>query len=80
LEPPSLEDTGEHIEGLRAYKLEQTQAGYVMWQRDYDGLWKHQYFFDLMERTFPEDCQSGCSYHQKPSLSNFGREGIISIL
>ncbi len=78
-EPLSFEDGGEHIEGLRAYKLKQTKDGFVMWQRDYDGNWKHQYFFDLTEHKFPEDYQAGCAYHQNPLLSNFGREGIISI-
>ncbi len=50
-----------------------------MWQRDYDGKWSHQYFFDLTERKFLEDYQTGCAYHQNPSLSSFGREGIIGI-
>ena len=79
IEPLSFEIDKEHVEGLRAYKLEATKDGFVMWQRDYEGKWSHQYFFDLTERKFPEDYQVGCVYHQNPSLSSFGREGIISI-
>ncbi len=79
LEPLSFDDASEHIEGLRAYKLEQTKDGFVMWQRDYDGRWNHQYFFDLAARKFPDDYLAGCSYHQDPLLSDFGREAIISI-
>jgi len=79
LEPLSFEEAGDHIEGLRAYKLEQTKDGMAMWQRDYDGEWKRQYFFDLTPRRFPEDYQAGCLHHQNPSLSSFGRVGIISM-
>ena len=79
IEPLSFEIGNEHVEGLRAYKLEETKDGFVMWQRDYDGRWSHQYFFDLTERKFPEDYQAGCVYHQNPSLSSLGREGIISM-
>ena len=79
IEPLNFEDDSEHVEVLRAYKLEQTKDGFDMWQRDYSGQWSHQYFFDLAERKFPEDYQAGCSYHQNPSLSSLAREGIISV-
>ena len=79
MEPLKFESNGDHVEGQRAYKLEQADGGYVMWQRDYDGKWNHQYFFDLKPRKFPDDYQAGCSYHQNPETSFFGRVSLNSM-
>ncbi|MCL4530126.1 MAG: arylamine N-acetyltransferase [Chloroflexi bacterium] len=79
MEPLKFEANSDHAENQRAYKLEQANGGYVMWQRDYDDQWKHQYFFDLTPRKFPDDYLAGCSYHQNPKTSSFGRESLISL-
>jgi N-hydroxyarylamine O-acetyltransferase len=77
-EPLSFEDPGEQIQGLRAYRLEETPDGYVAWQRNYDGTWKQQYFFDLQPHEFPEEYESACLYHQTSPRSSFTRGSIIS--
>src|SRR5262245_41698685 len=45
-EPLHLEERGEQVQGLRAYRLEQTPDGYITWQKNYDGSWERHYFFD----------------------------------
>jgi N-hydroxyarylamine O-acetyltransferase len=77
-EPLSFDDPGEQIQGLRAYKLEKIPDGYVAWQRNYDGTWKQQYFFDLQPHKFPEEYESACLYHQTSPRSSFTRGSIIS--
>jgi len=84
-EPLSFEDRGEQTQGLRAYRLEQTFDGYVIWQRNYkhsspadDGTWERQYFFDLQPRNFPGDYESACLYHQTSPESSFTRGSMIS--
>lgn len=77
-EPLNFEERGEQVQGLRAYRLEQTPEGYITWQKNYDGLWEHQYFFDLQPRNFPTDYEAACMYHQTSPKSSFTRNGIIS--
>jgi N-hydroxyarylamine O-acetyltransferase len=77
--PLTLEDTGEQVQGLRAYRLEPTPAGRVLWQRDYDGTWGRHFLFDLQPRDFPSDYEAGCRYHQTSSHSNFTHGSIASI-
>src|SRR5687768_1153820 len=36
-EPLIFEERGEQVQGLRAYRLEQTSNGYIIWQKNYDG-------------------------------------------
>jgi len=55
IEPLSFEDSGEQVQGPRAYRLEQAPGGHIVWQRDYDGTWEREYFFDLQPRSFPSD-------------------------
>jgi len=77
-EPLNFEEYGEQIQGLRAYKLEHTSDGYVVWQRNYDWTWERQYFFDLQPHKFPEEYESACQYHQTSPESSFTRGSIIS--
>jgi N-hydroxyarylamine O-acetyltransferase len=77
-QPLRFDEPGEQIQGLRAYRLEQTADGYITWQKNYDGIWQRQYFFDLTPRSFPIDYESACLYHQTSSLSSFTRGNIIS--
>lgn len=88
-EPLSFAKDGEQVQGaalsgeaaskgLRAYKLEQTPDGYITWQKNYDGSWERQYFFDLQPRNFPADYESACLYHQTSPESSFTRGSIIS--
>jgi len=77
-EPLSFENRGEQTQGLRAYRLEQTSDGCITWQKNYDGSWERQYFFDLQPRNFPTDYESACLYHQTSPQSSFTRRSIIS--
>jgi len=77
-EPLSFEEHGEQAQGLRAYRLEQTPSGYITWQKNYDGSWERQYFFDLQPHNFPADYEGACIYHQTSIESSFTRRSIIS--
>jgi N-hydroxyarylamine O-acetyltransferase len=60
------------------YRLEQTADGYITWQKNYDGSWERQYFFDLEPHEFPIDYEPACIYHQTSPKSSFTRSSIIS--
>jgi N-hydroxyarylamine O-acetyltransferase len=77
-EPLDFEERTEQIQGLRSYRLEQVPKGFVTWQKNYDGTWQRQYFFDLQPRAFPTDYESACLYHQTSPRSSFTRGSIIS--
>ncbi len=77
-DPLDFEENGEQVQGLRSYRLEQMQGGYTIWQKNYDGSWERQYFFDLQPRNFPADYEAGCLYHQTSPRSSFTRGSIIS--
>ena len=77
-EPLSFEEQSEQVQGPRSYRLEQMRDGYITWQRNYDGSWECQYFFDLQPRNFPVDYETACLYHQTSPHSSFTRGGIIS--
>jgi N-hydroxyarylamine O-acetyltransferase len=78
IEPLDLDDPGEQIQGMRAYRLEQTSEGYITWQKNYDGFWERHYFFDLLPHRFPDEYLPGCLYHQTSPKSSFTRRSIIS--
>lgn len=77
-EPLKFEERDEQVQGLRSYRLEQTRDGYITWQKNYDGAWERQYFFDLQPHKFPTDYEPACSYHQTSPKSSFTRGSIIS--
>lgn len=79
-EPLKFGERGEQVQGLRAYRLEQTSDpnGYITWQRNYDGTWERNYFFDLQPHNFPHEYEAGCLYHQTSPRSSFTRSSIIS--
>ena len=77
-EPLNFEERDEQIQGLRSYRLEQLPEGFVTWQKNYDGTWEWQYFFDLQPRTFPTDYEPACLYHQTSTKSSFTHGSIIS--
>ena len=77
-EPLSFETGNEQVQGLRSYRLEQTTEGYITWQKNYDGTWERQYFFDLQPHNFPDEYEAACLYHQTSPKSSFTRASIIS--
>ena len=78
-QPLNFEDASEQVQGLRAYRLEQTPEGRIAWQRDYDGAWQRMFFFDLQPRNYPSDYEAGCRYHQTSPKSSFTRGSIVSM-
>ncbi len=77
-EPLNIEERGEQVQGLRSYRLEEASTGFITWQKNYDGLWERQYFFDLQPHRFPGEYESACLYHQTSPRSSFTRGRIIS--
>lgn len=77
-DPLDFEESGDQAQGLRAYRLERVQNGFVTWQRNYDGTWERQYFFDLQSHNFPAEYEPACLYHQTSPNSSFTRGSIIS--
>jgi N-hydroxyarylamine O-acetyltransferase len=79
VEPLRLDDPGEQIDGLRAYRLE-VQAGYIfLWQRNYEGNWERHYGFTLQPRRFPQDFEAMCRYHQTSIESIFTQKRICTL-
>jgi len=78
-EPLRLDNSGEQIQGARAYRLENVKDGIDLLRREQDGKWSRQYFFDLQTRTFPGDYEASCLYHQTSSKSSFTRERVVSL-
>ena len=78
-QPLNFEDASEQVQGLRAYRLEQTPEGRIAWQRDYDGAWQRMFSFDLQPRNYPSDYEAGCRYHQTSPKSSFTRGSIVSM-
>jgi N-hydroxyarylamine O-acetyltransferase len=79
VEPLTFKEGAAQTQGLRAYRLEAVEGGLDMWQREYNGKWQRQYFFDLMPRKFPDDYEATCHYHQTSPQSSFTRAAVISI-
>jgi len=77
-EPLNFDEKEEQVQGLRSYRLELTQEGYIVWRKIYTGHWERQYFFDLEPHKFPEEYESACLYHQTSPKSSFTRSSIIS--
>lgn len=76
--PLRIEFGAEQVQGLWAYRLEEFESGINLWRRDFDGVWRRQYFFDLQARNFPSDYEPSCQYHQTSPNSSFTRDRIIS--
>lgn len=77
-EPLDFEERREQVQGLRSYRLEEGQGGFIVWEKEYDGTWQRQYFFDLQSHRFPEEYEPACLYHQTSPRSSFTRGSIIS--
>ena len=77
--PLKIEFDTEQVQSLRVFQLEKTDNGINLWRRDFDGVWRPQYFFSLLARNFPSDYQPSCNYHQTSPNSSFTRGRIISL-
>ncbi len=77
MEPLGFRD-GDQPQGSRAYRLEKNTGGYIVWQRNYDGTWKRQYFFELTPRRFPLEYEAACAFHQRSPDSHFTQKAIVT--
>lgn len=78
IHPLNFEARSEQIQGLRAYRLESIPDGNIVWQRNYDGTWERQYFFDLQPHIFSDEYKAACFYHQTSPNSSFTKWTIIT--
>ena len=76
--PLKLDNRSEQPQGLRAYRVDKVDHGFVTWQKNYDGSWEKQYYFGLQPHKFPHEYQAACLYHQTSPESPFVRGSIIS--
>lgn len=77
--PLNLDERGEQIQGLRSYRLDKTSSRFIAWQKNYDGTWERQYYFDLRAHKFPDEYEAACLYHQTSPRSSFTQGSIISL-
>jgi N-hydroxyarylamine O-acetyltransferase len=78
LEPLHLDDPGEQVGGLRAYRLDRQAGSLCLWQRNYDGTWERQYQFTLQPRRLSE-FEPMCLYHQTSPLSSFTQQRLCTL-
>jgi N-hydroxyarylamine O-acetyltransferase len=78
-EPLRLDRPGiEQQEGLRAYRIDQLDDYFFLWQRNYAGEWGRQYRFTLEPQAFT-DFEATCRYHQTSPKSSFTQQRICSL-
>ena len=65
-------------DGLRAYRFEQENGFFFLWQRDYDGQWARQYCFTLEPRKLA-DFKPMCEYHQTSPQSSFTQRRVCTL-
>jgi N-hydroxyarylamine O-acetyltransferase len=65
-------------DGLRAYRIEQENEFFFLWQRSYDGQWARQYRFTLEPRKLA-DFEPMCEYHQTSPESHFTQRGVCTL-
>lgn len=78
VEPLNFDDRGEQTQRLGTYRLDKAADGFVVWRKKYDGAWERQYFFDVQPRTFPQEYEAGCLYHQTSPNTSFTQGSVIS--
>ncbi len=76
-EPLRLDRATIQPQGLRAYRLETAEPFRIVWQKNYDGVWKKQFRFTLQPRAFAE-FEGMCHYHQTSPQSPFTRKRFIT--
>lgn len=79
LEPLRLDETGEQVQGGRAYRIDEDGAHRVLLQRQgAEGPWEPQYRFTLQPRELPEYTEM-CRYHQTSPQSHFTQKRVCSL-
>jgi N-hydroxyarylamine O-acetyltransferase len=78
LSPLRLDERGDQIDGLRAYRVESTDDLYWLWERDYAGQWARQYCFTLSLRQLA-DFAPMCEWQQTSPESPFTQRQVVTL-
>jgi N-hydroxyarylamine O-acetyltransferase len=78
LSPLRLDERGDQIDGLRAYRVESTDDLYWLWERDYAGQWARQYCFTLASRQLL-DFAPMCHWQQTAPESPFTQRQVVTL-
>lgn len=78
LEPLSLDERGEQVQGVRAYKIMPDDNHLILRQRIAAGEWKNQYRFTLQPYDYP-DYVGMCHYHQSSPQSHFTKARVCTM-
>jgi N-hydroxyarylamine O-acetyltransferase len=76
-EPLLLDESGEQLQGRRAYKIVSENAKFFLKQRDKSEDWETQYRFTLQPYEFA-DFAGMCRYHQTSPQSHFTQKRICT--
>lgn len=76
--PLRLDRRDVQVEGARAYRLEQTESSYILWQRQYSGDWERHYRFTLQPHQYA-DFEPMCHYHQTSPHSLFTQQRLCTM-
>jgi N-hydroxyarylamine O-acetyltransferase len=77
-EPLRLDEPGEQIQALGAYRLTHAGDEWVYWERDKAQNWQPQYQFILHPRQLADFAEM-CHYQQTSPESHFTRQRICSL-
>jgi N-hydroxyarylamine O-acetyltransferase len=77
-DPLRLDEPGEQVEGLRAYRLDRDDHHWILLQRTSTGRWEQQYRFTLQPRQLA-DFTAMCHYHQTAPDSWLTQERICTL-
>ncbi len=77
-EPLRLDEEGEQVEELFAYRIIHKGEKLILQRREYRSSWADQYVFTLQPRSI-DDYAAMCRYHQTSPESPFTRKRICSL-
>ena len=77
LEPLSLDEPGEQVQGRRSYRILGDGARLLLTQREDGGEWEARYRFTLEPRVYADYAEM-CRHHQTSPQSHFTRARVCS--
>jgi len=79
--PLEINHKNEQVQGIRSYSIKPFKDNSLMvWQKDFDGSMRSQYFFEPVAHQYPDEYLDGCLYHQTAPESRFTKSSIVSRL
>jgi N-hydroxyarylamine O-acetyltransferase len=77
LEPLSLDDDSEQVQGERVYRIVADGEYSILEQRETFGPWRPQYRFTLRSHAYPDFAEM-CRYHQTSPQSHFTQNRVCT--